>query len=203
MPEYIQRLRDGVRRNLPRPFRFVVFSDRDLKIDGVETLPLDPRMFRWNLQKMVMYSPEAGLAGKVLALDLDVVVTGPLNDLITYKAPFITCEAAYKKNWCGGSVIGFRPPYGQDEFWKPLEEDREFWEYYSRGSERCYYNMRFSCMQKPPKFWQDRFPGQIVSYKVDCENGLPEGARIVRFHGKPRPHQVNDLWVKEHWRKGE
>ena len=45
--------------------------------------------------------------------------------------------------------------------------------------------------------WQDVLPGQIVSYKVHCcENrlgkgfvfkGVPDGARVIAFHGQPRP----------------
>jgi hypothetical protein len=40
----------------------------------------------------------------------------------------------------------------------------------------------------------------IYSYKVDCENGLPEDAKVVCFHGKPYIQDVEDSWVKENWR---
>lgn len=40
------------------------------------------------------------------------------------------------------------------------------------------------------RFWQDDFPGKVVSYKVHCKNGLPEGAAVVCYHGKPRPHET-------------
>jgi hypothetical protein len=41
-----------------------------------------------------------------------------------------------------------------------------------------------------PTLWQDILPGQIVSWKVECKQGIPETARVVYFHGKPRPWDV-------------
>ena len=35
------------------------------------------------------------------------------------------------------------------------------------------------------RYWQDLFPGQLVSYKVHCHDGLPHHAAIVCYHGKP------------------
>ena len=36
-------------------------------------------------------------------------------------------------------------------------------------------------------FWDDVVPGQVVSYKVHCRAGVPAGARVVCFHGRPKP----------------
>jgi hypothetical protein len=41
-----------------------------------------------------------------------------------------------------------------------------------------------------PVLWQDLFPGEIVSWKADCKEGVPENARVVYFHGRPRPWDV-------------
>jgi hypothetical protein len=43
-------------------------------------------------------------------------------------------------------------------------------------------------------FWPDVVPGQIVSYKVHCHGGqYPPGARLVCFHGRPKPWDVPAL----------
>lgn len=42
----------------------------------------------------------------------------------------------------------------------------------------------------PDAHWQDLLPGQIVSWKVDCKQGVPKQARVVYFHGKPRPWDI-------------
>lgn len=42
-------------------------------------------------------------------------------------------------------------------------------------------------------YWQDLLPGAVVSYKKDCLTGVPRSARVVCFHGKPRPWQVEPI----------
>lgn len=39
-------------------------------------------------------------------------------------------------------------------------------------------------------FWQEALPGAVVSWKKHCRAGIPAGARVVCFHGKPRPWEV-------------
>lgn len=36
------------------------------------------------------------------------------------------------------------------------------------------------------------FPGRFVSYKIHIrrQNKIPDGASIVAFHGRPRPHEI-------------
>lgn len=49
----------------------------------------------------------------------------------------------------------------------------------------------------PPRtYWQDEAPGYVVSFKKHCAAGVPEGARVVCFHGKPRPWESR-LWNGE------
>ncbi|KRS17530.1 hypothetical protein [Roseovarius indicus] len=39
-------------------------------------------------------------------------------------------------------------------------------------------------------YWQDILPGSVVSWKKHCKSGVPDDAKIVCFHGKPRPWDV-------------
>ena len=38
--------------------------------------------------------------------------------------------------------------------------------------------------------WQNLLPGAVVSYKKHCLSGVPKDARVVCYHGKPRPWEV-------------
>lgn len=40
------------------------------------------------------------------------------------------------------------------------------------------------------EYWQTLLPGAVVSYKKHCRGGVPEGARVICYHGKPRPWDV-------------
>ena len=49
----------------------------------------------------------------------------------------------------------------------------------------------------------DLFPEEwCQSYKLHYlrRGKLSDDCRIVAFHGRPKPHEVNDFWVKENWR---
>lgn len=39
-------------------------------------------------------------------------------------------------------------------------------------------------------YWQDVLPGALVSWRKHCTGGVPDGARVVVFHGRPRPWEV-------------
>jgi len=60
------------------------------------------------------------------------------------------------------------------------------------------------CVGKEAEFLQDIFPNQIVSYKAHClkrgEDMIPEGARIICFHGTPKPQdlKINSV-IKKYW----
>ena len=51
-------------------------------------------------------------------------------------------------------------------------------------------------------YFQDLYPNEVVSYKAHCLNGnaavVPNKAKVVCFHGKPRPHEVKDVF-KHYW----
>ncbi len=42
------------------------------------------------------------------------------------------------------------------------------------------------------EYWQDILPGSVVSYKKHCQNGVPKGAKVVSFHGKPKPWEIDN-----------
>ncbi len=171
---------------------------------NIELLPLDVPDWQWNLKKMFLYKPNNGLWGRVLAFDLDVVITGSLDDIASYQGDFATCEAAYHSGRAGGSLLGF--DLGSNKkmgslgslLYEPLLTNSRGVENKTGGSERKWFNLQ---LKNKMEYWQKLFPNQVASYKVDCKNGLPEDARVVRFHGKPRPHEVNQrIWMKEYWR---
>ena len=85
-PDYVNKLAHGVSRNLRRPHRFICFTDDATGLDpGIEVhdlpelgLPQGHTDSRW--QKLALFRRDlAGLRGTALFLDLDLVITGPLD----------------------------------------------------------------------------------------------------------------------------
>ncbi|MGR3486078.1 MAG: glycosyl transferase [Paracoccaceae bacterium] len=94
-PAFVNRLYGMVARNLAPPFRFVCFTDRR---DGIrpevechDLPPLDVEMpvnTRGIWPRARLWGPRlADLTGPVLFLDLDIVITGPIDDLFTHGDP--------------------------------------------------------------------------------------------------------------------
>ena len=84
--DYVNRLYRGVMRNVARPTRFIAFTDDASGLDsGIEPREIPPiRLPATGLggspwRKLALWSPEIGLEGDLLFLDLDVVVVGSLD----------------------------------------------------------------------------------------------------------------------------
>lgn len=209
-PTYVNRLAHAVCDNstlMASGGEFVLFTDRPeagfVPVVKPRRLSNFALGLKWNLVKMFMYSPEAGLEDRrVICLDLDMIITGDLGDILNYNGNFVVCEAAYHRNTYGGSVVGFAGGDKELEWrlWTPLTVDQKKIEKLTEGSERLWYREALAPIAQTVDLWQQILPGQIRSYKTECrEGGPPAGARLVRFHGSPRPHEVSADWVKRSW----
>lgn len=95
-PEYVNRLRNGVARNLSYPHRFICFTDDATGIDqGIEVLPLpdlglppEHKDLRW--RKLAILGRDVfGLQGTALFLDLDLVVVEKLDPFFDHPGKFL------------------------------------------------------------------------------------------------------------------
>lgn len=213
-PEYINKLYRGVARNLSVPFRFCCFTNEPIadQLDsGIEVKPFRFPAYEGAgvLPRLYMFNLESGLLPEsfVLALDLDVVIVGSLDEIVSYKGAFcVRSKFAPGQQWkADGDIIGFRPSLRfQHIFWDSFLADYDTALRRTGGRERYWFRHIISsyfyggdCDR-----WQNECPGQVVSYKrhVKRTHRLPENARIVSCHGRPRPHELTDKWAKNHWR---
>jgi len=179
-PAYVRKLYNDLQRYVTIPHNFYCFTDQPGLLD-VPSIIFTPK-YKWNLNKFEAYNPEHGLTGKILTLDIDILILDNIDDILDYTADFITCEAAYRKGKAGGSIVGTTVEYGMKNIWRSLVENTEQVTRKTKGSERYFFRKYLDNVQ----FFQHHYQG-IYSYKKD---GVPTDARIVRFHGRPRPHEV-------------
>ncbi len=202
--DYVGRLYRGVARHLSAPFRFVCFTDRPQGLPGgVESLPLPTVGWPRNLTKLWLYAPENGLEGRVLALDLDVVITGSLDDMAAYDGRFCTLEDLWQPGRADGAVTAFEAGTLPDLYRLVTLAPATVKRISKGGSERYWYRAQLP----EADFWQRLYPGQIADAKPQGAGppdgriiqGLPQSARLAVFHGRPRPHEVARPWLTEHW----
>lgn len=90
--DYVNRLWSMIVRNTSRPTRLVCYTDDAGGLDpAIETFDLPPinlpEAIRWTpWRKLSLWRPDLeGVSGEVLWLDLDVVITGSIDDLFDYR----------------------------------------------------------------------------------------------------------------------
>ena len=195
--EYVEKLHSAVSRNLTLPHRFVCFTDDPESYHyRVQKRPLPHDGLTGWCNKLALFKPGVLEAERVVYIDLDTVITGPLDDLFAYSGNFAMLAPFYT------NVL---PPF--DGYQSGLMAWRagtqtHIWEAYKaagcpevRGGDQAFINS----LGVEPDTWQAMFPRRVVSYKAEGGK-LPEGTSAVCFHGVPRPHQITSGWVPEHWR---
>ena len=236
-PEYVNRRYSGVRRNLARPVRFLCMTEH---ADGLHPnievldLPVEPFAEPMNaalavanrqgaMRKVSLFKPGLipDLQGSVLGFDLDVVITGDLEPIWSMAPGHICMRHDWTEKRKGrptghGSVFRYDPAqHGflyNDLAANPYDEVEK-----ARGSEQRYTShkaMDREVFHYIPEDW-------VVSFKYDCNPfpwnylmapRLPQDARVVCFHGRPKMPQAvlgytgslirysrPAYWLREHW----
>lgn len=192
--DYVYRLQEGVDRHLSLPHRFVCLTE--WHISGVECRLLRHDWPGW-WAKLELFRPDL-FRGRVLYLDLDTSVVGSLDDIASYDGPFAMIDDWIWPDRGASGVMAWEPSdhmtnaiYGT--FCRMAEG--------AMRSHRGDQNWIHGSVEWEPL--RQLYPGQIVSRWEECADGVPEGARIVCWHGTPLPSAVG--WKlrgsRNYWRE--
>jgi len=218
--DYVLKLARAVGRNVSVPYTFHCFTDwldrHEADIDiwsehGIHPKPLYYGLPAWWSKIEIFRTP-----GPALYLDLDTVLTGDISDLVrsaqTLATNALVMVAGFKHNDYGSGVMA----WNADMSWlierfigiprKSYRDRSNAMRLFAQGrvyrgdqdwitEECCRRKVRIIPIQD---IWC-----HVYSYKHQVRgNRLPDNARIVCFHGRPRPRDVASSadWVEEHWR---
>lgn len=180
---WVNKLFSSMRRNLTRPFRFVVLTDRERKFDaGIDQERLATAIphygcliepFRFNEPTMICC--------------LDMIILRNIDHLADY------CLTA-------DTVAAPRNPYDPAVVINPIVLA-------PAGHRYIYDNWRGEndmewLRRQKTVFIDDMWPNDVVSLKAHKIRDEGVGnASIVYCHGTPKPHALLHLdWVRQHWR---
>lgn len=237
-PEYVNRLYAGVRRNLNGDLRFMFVTDNRTGVRSeIEIIDIIPDAFQTRLEAARLASDRRGpmlktlmrkpglvpdLSGPLLSLDLDVVITAPLDDFMTY-APTKVCmrrvwATPSRRVGLGNSSVVRYDPARHGYLYEKLVRDTMGETLRHHGSEQSYLSYAAA---EAGDF--EPFPDEwIASFKYDCRPKrplnlflpprLPPDARVVCFHGRPKMSEAVDgyrvgplhstrpaTWLRRHW----
>jgi hypothetical protein len=173
--DWVAGLQANVARFAP-PHRFVCLSDLPVPC---RRIPLVTGLRGW-WSKIELFRP--GLfTGRVLYLDLDVLVTGDLSALCRSAGFFLAW------GW-NSSVICWDAP------------DTEVFDRFTVDQvDRLQGDQNWIVQCKPDV---EPFPDRLIfSYRMHHlrEQGMPENARVIACHGRPKPHEIADEWFRPRW----
>lgn len=196
--EYVNILADMVLRNLDKDtaIKFICFTDDPTGLDiDIDVRPLPGNLEGW-WNKLYLFKNDLFPDGdQILYLDLKNVIVSALDDVLAYEGRFCLLRDFYRADGMASGIMSWKSNtlgYIWNNYvtagYPHLSGGDQEW------IEKC-------C--PPHDFWQDLFSGQFVSYKGhNCITGIPRGAKIVFFHGEPRPDQIKDGWVPQVWKIG-
>lgn len=202
-PEYVNRLYSMVKRNLSYDFKMVCFTDNNQGItSAVQCFPIPAMELPGGLPERMWKKLSTlkedlyGLQGTALFLDLDIVIVDSIDPFFELEGDFLIIKD-YKKQWRitgNSSVYRFeigKHGYVFDDFLTNFNEIRK-----RHRNEQEYLTQAIFDKGKLnywPKEW-------CPSYKYDCVSKvpfafwvtpkIPEGAKIIIFHGEINPHKA-------------
>jgi len=199
--EHVARLVEGVARHWPQghELQFTILTDMSGPVldammyadfdAGFRVVDLSHDWPGW-WSKIEMFRP--GLFdGPVLYLDLDTVIVGDLSDVASYRGAFAMVSDFYSPHRLASGLMSWSPSRETERIYGEFADAPQVWaDWAGRGGDQVYIGHVLGDVDR----WQKLVPGQIVSWKADCGDGVPEDARVVCFHGKPRPWET-DLWA--------
>lgn len=142
--------------------------------------------------------------GRVVSMDLDVVLVGTMDKMFGHEYPFLGWKRISPNKPIGynGSLFMFRAgqmDYLYDEF-DPATSPMRARRSKQYGSDQGWISYR---LQGNAPGWTQA--SGVYSYSADIAmRALPKNARVVSFNGKWKPWmrqvQASNDWVRTHWR---
>lgn len=136
---------------------------------------------------MELFAP--WVEGDLFFMDLDTIPCGQFWDLLNVGE--LTMLDDFYKPERAASGLMYLPEDVRSDVWKLFVKNSiGYMQKFRRGGDQEFLGM---CFGHKPLRWQKEFPDRVVSYKAHRlhQEGLPEKAAIICFHGRPKPRDVN------------
>lgn len=194
-------LRNMVKRGIRKDVSFYVLTDLlDVpELGDCRIIPLKDNLPGW-WSKIELFRPDICEADRIIYFDLDTVITGSIDGLANLPSGFFYGLQPWNpKNRANGMVASGMM------VWEPKKYQFIYKDFNYIMVDKYQGDQQYitDSLEKHGYKWrpiQNDFSG-IYSFKRNCRNGLPKDAKIVCFHGKPRPFQALDIpWVRRHYK---
>jgi len=193
-PEWVEKLKNMVSRNFSIPHRFVCFSNVEVP---VERIPLRHNLPGW-WSKLELFDPDNRLRGRILYIDLDVVIVDDLSPIVDYPSEFAIVPH-FHPSMKSGTIIG-------NEVVR-YNSSVMVWNAGAGGRIWKYFKLKDMALFRGDQDWiasimpdLDTFPKRWVTKLRFCPDGPPPDAKVILvMPGKNEKAARRYRWIKELW----
>lgn len=197
---YVNAVANGIRKNTTMNPEIVCITDNskgfNANIDRV--VKFKHNFPRW-WGKIELFRPDIFGDNRVFYVDLDTIFVKNIDNILNLESDFCGLRDFYHFDTLGSGVMSFIPEYNYKIYENFIKTPSIIMDNYTQGDQRWIDENKCQTM-----FYQDIFVNEIVSYKKHCLQPnksirIPENAKIICFHGLPRPHSIQDNMIKQFW----
>ncbi len=194
--EYVEKLRNSVKRNLTIPYEMVCITDHDEVPEGVRKIPTPSSSEGWwqkvNLFKEGVFPNDT----RIMYLDLDIVVTNSLDMIARHEGEFVMIKN-FSRNERHAAFNS------SCMIWTPTDKTKRIYDCFCEEvtdelhGDQCWV-------------WRVMHNNAIKTIRLDLAESYKYNKRsAVRresndtalwvFHGEPNPHEVTDKKIVSNW----
>lgn len=219
-PEYVNRLRAAIVKNTRIPIKFHCFTDNatglhnDVIVHPLKYKNLDSW---WN--KLYLFSDEIAIpqGERIFYVDLDTLITGNIDRLLKHQTSKLVAlkdfyhGIAKSAGIVGSGLMSWHHGAFTNVWTSFIANPVTAVEMMHPHGDQMW--IQHQVPENRRAYWQDLFPNAVVSFKMHCGSGLPTGACVVCYHGKPSiPESALEPtkdwkfdfpaqpWVLEYWK---
>jgi hypothetical protein len=210
----VNRLYWGVKRNTKIPYDFILYAGPEAQkpgrlaslADGITVINSEYPSWWVGMKGADPDNRPWIKTNSILGLGLDCVIVGSLDDLIKFPSDFAamkdypsrSCPKG-KENDCCLEVTLIRNNADRPIWNEYVRVGKPTWDMMNKEANKVWELCAQGWINETHAVHVDLFPEDwIASYKLAVRDwGLPKDCRIVSFHGRPKPSEVDELWIRE------
>lgn len=198
--KYVNNLVNGIKDNINVPHKIVCLTNDNSNLSEQidEIIPFKHDWSKW-WGKIELFRPDLFNNEQVFYIDLDTFIVDDISKLVSYRGEFCALRDFYNLDEMGSGLMSWHGDRVHKIYNEFLKNPQHFMKSLDVGGDQVFIRK----FKPTTQYFQDIFPSEVVSYKVNCLKGsgaeVPNQAKIICFHGNPRPHTIDNNLIK-YWK---
>lgn len=215
--DYVEKLRNMVRRHLTVPYEFVCLTDDPTPIEGVRNIiqPNANYAKAW-WHKVHMFDPSLPVSGRIIYFDLDVIIHDNINKLVQDAGMTFYGIRDFNRKFSPGwnkmnsSILSWQHGSYSEIFEQFVNNKKSAMRLH--GDQDWIFQVAGQRMKYWPDSWIQSYKWEIRSrnevdyskrenrtFKTVASPIIPADCCVTIFHGDPKPENVKDPYVLDNW----